>query len=304
MTSIGAETTIGSGAFRQRMRLHAIGLICLAVLCFTFLDSTAKYLVRQGVPALEVVWARYVSHAVLLLFFVNPWTVKGLFRTKRPLLQIIRSVLLFLSTLANFVALKYLQLTETVSIMFSTPFLVAILAGVFFGQWIGRKQWGAIIGGFVGVLIVTRPGFGNVHWAVSLSCAGAVCYALYNLMTRVLAAYDPTTTTLVYSSLVGAAILTPFAPGFFVPPASWTLVVLLISTGLWGMIGHWLLIAAHRHVSAQDLSPFIYTQIVWMTISGWLVFGDIPGLYTIIGASVVILSGLYLLLLERRRKRG
>lgn len=80
--------------------------------------------------------------------------------------------------------------------------------------------------------------------------------------------------------------------------------MLLISTGLWGMIGHWLLIAAHRHVSAQDLSPFIYTQIVWMTISGWLVFGDIPGLYTIIGASVVILSGLYLLLLERRRKRG
>lgn len=292
-----------SQAFRRRNRMGAIGFICAAILCFTFLDTTAKYLVRQNIPAIEVVWARYVGHAGLMLIFVNPWTVKGLFVTKRPWLQFARSILLFLSTFANFVALKYLQLAETISILFATPFLVALLAGVFFGQWIGRRQWLAIGIGFAGVLIVTRPGFGQVHWAVSLSCISALCYAVYNLMTRVLAAHDPTTTTLVYSALAGAVILTPAVPFFYVPPADLMTVLLMASTGMWGLIGHWLLIAAHRHVAAQDLSPFIYTQIVWMTVSGWLVFGDIPGLYTLVGASIVVASGLYLLWLERQRGR-
>ncbi len=292
-----------SQAFRRRNRMGAIGFICAAILCFTFLDTTAKYLVRQNIPAIEVVWARYVGHAGLMLIFINPWTVKGLFVTKRPWLQFSRSILLFLSTFANFVALKYLQLAETISILFATPFLVALLAGLFFGQWIGRRQWLAIGVGFAGVLIVTRPGFGEVHWAVSLSCISALCYAIYNLMTRVLAAHDPTTTTLVYSALAGAVILTPVVPFFYVPPADLTTALLMASTGMWGLIGHWLLIAAHRHVAAQDLSPFIYTQIVWMTVSGWLVFGDIPGLYTLVGASIVVASGLYLLWLERQRGR-
>ena len=292
-----------SQAFRQRSRLRAIAFICAAILCFTFLDTTAKYLVSQNIPAIEVVWARYVGHAGLMLIFVNPWTVKGLFVTKRPGLQFARSILLFLSTFANFVALKYLQLAETISILFATPFLVALLAGMFFGQWIGRRQWLAIGVGFAGVLIVTRPGFGQVHWAVSLSCLGTLCYAVYNLMTRVLAAYDPTTTTLVYSALAGAVILTPVVPFFYVPPADFLTVLLMVSTGMWGLIGHWLLIAAHRHVAAQDLSPFIYTQIVWMTVSGWVVFGDIPGVYTLAGASIVVASGLYLLWLERQRGR-
>ena len=283
----------------RRRRLGAIGYICLAVLCFTFLDATAKYLARQNIPAIEVVWARYIGHAGLMLIFINPWTVKGLFVTRRPWLQLIRSLLLFLSTLCNFVALKYLQLAETISIIFATPFVVALLAGFVFGQWIGPRQWAAISVGFLGVLIVTRPGFGEVHWAASLSCLAVVFYALYNLMTRVLAAHDPTTTTLVYSSVVGVMILTPLMPQFYVAPSDMLSTVLLASTGLYGLIGHWLLIAAHRHVSAQDLSPFIYTQIVWMTVAGWFVFGDVPGFYTIIGALVVVASGLYLLWLER-----
>lgn len=300
MSAESATLTV-SQAFRRQLRFKSIALIMLAVLCFTFLDTTAKYLVRQGLPAIEVVWARYVGHAVVMLIFINPWTVKGLFVTRKPWLQIARSILLFLTTFANFVALKYLQLAETTSIVFSTPFLVAILAGVFFGQWIGRRQWFAIAGGFVGVLIVTRPGFGDVHWAVFLSLAGAVCYAFYNISTRVLAAFDPTTTTLAYSSVVGVLCLTPFMPGTFVAPADVFTGLLLLSTGLWGLVGHWLLIAAHRHMAAQDLSPFTYTQIIWMVLSGWFVFGDIPGRYTLIGAFVVISSGLYLLWLERNK---
>lgn len=294
-----AQAAIG---LKKQQRLRAIGLISLAVLCFTFLDTTAKYLVQQNIPAIEVVWARYVGHALIMLIFINPWSVKGLFHTKKPWLQFIRSLLLFAATFSNFIALKYLQLAETMSIIFATPLIVAVLAGVFLGQWIGRHQWLAIGIGFAGVLVITRPGFGDVHWAVSLSCFGALSYAGYNLLTRVLATHDRTTTTLVYSSLAGALLLTPAMPSLFIAPSDLFTTLLLVTTGLWGLIGHWLLIAAHRHVSAQDLSPFIYTQIVWMTLAGWLVFGDVPGLSTFAGALVVVASGLYLLWAERHKE--
>lgn len=285
----------------SRERLKAIGLMCLAVMCFAALDSCAKFVVSSGVPPLEVAWVRYVANAALLLPFVNPWTVPGLFRTKRPTLQIARSLLLFGSTFLNFMALGYLQLTETISILFATPFLVALMAGVLFGQWLGPQKWVAILIGFAGVLVVTRPGLGGMHWAASLSLAGAMCYAMYNLATRALAAHDSTATTVAFTAVGGLVVLTPLMPSIWVTPSSALIVVLMIAAGFFGLIGHWLLILAHRSMSAQDLSPFMYTQIGWMALSGWFVFGDAPGLYTMIGAGIIIASGLYLLWCERGR---
>jgi drug/metabolite transporter (DMT)-like permease len=289
MSTVSART-------ETRGRLVGIGLICAALLCFAMLDATAKWLNRTVDPLLTV-WARYAVSVVLVGLFVNPWTKPGVLRTSRPGLQIVRSILLFLSTAANFVALQYLQLAETLSILFAAPLIVALLAGPLLGERAGTERLIAIAIGFVGVLVVTRPGFGT-HPAIFLSMAGTLCYAGYALLTRKLAAHDSSETTLVYSGLAGFIVMMPILPVVWTQPDALT-AFLLLMTGLYGAFGHWLLILAHARAPAPVLAPFIYTQMIWMLILGYVVFGDWPTAPTLIGAGIVICSGLYLLSRER-----
>ncbi|MGY6568093.1 MAG: DMT family transporter [Salinarimonas sp.] len=286
----------------RRTRLIAIGLMSGALACFSCLDATAKWLGQQGVDPLQTVWARYTVSVVLVSLFVNRLTTPGVMRTNRLTLQVLRSVLLLGSTVLNFFALLYLQLAETISILFATPFLVALLAGPILGEWAGPRRMIAIGVGFLGVLIVTRPGFGGMHPAALLSVAGAVCYALYGITTRMLAATDSSRTTMVYSGLAGVALMTPVLPFVWSTPESGLIWGLLIAVGFFGGFGHWLLILAHARAPAPVLAPFIYSQIIWMLLLGFVVFGDLPDLWTLIGAGVVIASGLYLLYRERVRR--
>jgi len=273
--------------------------MCGAVICFAGLDTTAKWLSHSTDPLLGV-WARYVSSVVLVSLVVNPWSVPGLARTRRPWLQAGRSVLLLLSTVCNFFALQYLQVAQTTSIMFAAPLLVALAAGPLLGEWAGPRRLAAIGGGFVGVLIITRPGAG-MHPAALLCVFGTTCYAFYAISTRVLAASDSSATTLFYSGLAGVALLTPLVPFIWSTP-SLLVLSMMAATGVFGAVGHWLLILAHARAPAPVLAPFLYTQLIWVTILGYLVFGDVPDRWTLIGASVVIASGLYLLYRERGRR--
>jgi drug/metabolite transporter (DMT)-like permease len=182
----------------RRDRLVGIGLMCGAVVCFSGIDVCAKWLNRSLDP-LMTTWARYMASVLVVSVLINPWTVPGLLRTRRPWLQARRSVLVLVSTILNFIALQYLQLIETVSIMFATPFIVALLAGPMLGEWVGRRRLAAIGVGFAGVLIITRPGLGGMHPAALLCVIAAVCYALYGISTRVLAAHDSSATTMFYS---------------------------------------------------------------------------------------------------------
>lgn len=284
-----------------RTRLAGIGLMCLALVCFSMLDTTAKWL-NHYIPTLEVLWARYASHFGLSLIFVNPWTTPGLLHTQRPWLQVGRSILLVGSSIFNFTALRYLQLDQTSAIMFTTPLFVALCAGPLLGEWIGHRRWGAVLFGFTGVLLVIRPGAGGIHPAAILSLLGAVCYALYNITTRILAAYDSTSTTVFYSALVGFIVSSIPIPWFWTTPSEPLVISAMIWTGALGWIGHLFLIMAHRRSPAPILAPFIYTQIVWMIIAGYTVFGDVPSSWTLAGVAVVIVSGLYLLYRERRMK--
>jgi drug/metabolite transporter (DMT)-like permease len=215
-------------------------------------------------------------------------------------LQAGRSLLLLASTALNFIALQYLQLTETVSIMFATPLLVALLAGPLLGEWAGPRRLAAIGVGFLGVLVVTRPGFG-LHPAAFLSLTGAVCYALYSIATRVLAGSDSSATTMFYSGLAGVLLVAPVVPWVWSVPASGLVWLMMIVLGAMGAFGHWLLILAHARAPAPVLAPFIYTQIIWMIALGFLVFGDLPDGWTLAGSAIVIASGLYLLYRERVR---
>jgi len=287
----------------RRQRLTGIALMCGTVACFAVLDATAKYL-GGHMDTLQVVWARYVSGFLLTFLISNPLSRPGLLRTRRPVLQLGRSTLLLGSTLFNFISFRYLQLDQALSIMFATPFLVAILAGPLLGEWIGWRRWLAILVGFAGVLLVTRPGHGGIHWAAMYSVASAVCYALYIIATRVLSRSDSTETTLFYSNLVGAVAMMPVLPFVWSTPESWFLIGLMAGFGAFGSFGHYLLIAGHRLAPASILAPFMYTQLVWAILLGFLVFGDVPNNWTLAGAAIVIASGLYLLYRERVTKGG
>ncbi len=273
--------------------------MCGAVATFSCLDTTGKYLIGFMDP-LQVVWARYCGAFVLALVFLNPVNRPGMMVTRRPMLQIARSALLLLSTGLNFFALRYLQLDEALSILFSTPFIVAVLSGPLLGEWVGWRRWTAIVVGFLGVVLVARPGFGGIHPAALLSVAGAICYALYVISTRLLARTDSSETTLFYSNLVGALAMLPVIPFVWTAPPSWQAVALMVLLGAFGSGGHYLLIRGHRLAPASVLAPFIYTQMVWTTTLGYLVFGDIPHRWTIVGGLIVVSSGLYLLGRERK----
>lgn len=284
----------------RRARLLGIALMCGAVGSFAFLDTTAKYLGRQ-IDVLQVVWARYTFAFLLTLIVSNPLSHPGLLRTGRPIFQISRATMLLGSTMLNFFALKYLRLDQTLAIVFSTPFFVAALSGPVLGEWVGARRWAAIGVGFIGILVVTRPGFGLVHPAAILAVLAAVSYAAYALSTRILARTDSNETTLFYSNFVGALVMLPVVPFFWKTPDPWQIVLMALA-GTLASLGHYMLIVAHRLAPASLLSPFIYSQLVWVIGLGYAVFGDVPDVYTLTGASIVIASGLYVF--HRERVRG
>lgn len=284
-----------------RSVLIGIGLMCLAVASFAVTDATAKWL-GQHTSVFVVVWARYVVHFAVSFAVFNPWTVPGLLRTTRPGLQLTRSALLFATTAFNFTALHFLQLDQTVSIMFSAPFFVALFAGPMLGEWVGARHWAAIMVGFAGILFVVRPGLGGIHPAAFLSLAAAAAYALYAITTRMLAAHDRSETTLFYSSLVGSIAASLPLPFVWETPRDPWVVGAMLELGIIAGAGHFFLILAHARAPAATLAPYIYTQIVGMILLGWLVFGQTPTAWTLAGAAIVIGSGIYLLLHERRER--
>jgi drug/metabolite transporter (DMT)-like permease len=286
---------------KYRSRSMGIALMCATLICFSGTDALAKW-VNQSMDPMVTVWARYVSGAFLTVLVINPRTKPGVLRSKKLPLQLLRSCLLFSTTICNFIALKYLQLVETTSITFSTPLIVALLAGPFLGEWVGMRRLIAIGVGFIGILVITRPGMGTMHPVVLLCIASAFCYAFYVILTRMLASTDSTATTTIYSSVAGVVLMTPVMPFFWTTPPTLSTWIGLLSVGAIASFGHWLLVMAHARAPAAILAPFIYTQIVWMLALGYIIFGDWPDLWTFVGAGIVIASGLYLLSRERAKK--
>jgi drug/metabolite transporter (DMT)-like permease len=284
---------------QRRQRLVGIAFMCGAVALFACLDAMAKYL-GGHMDALQVTAMRYVSGFLLALIFFNPFTRPGLLATKRPGLQIVRGLMMLGTTIFNFLAFRYLQLDEALAILFSTPFLVAILAGPILGEWVGWRRWTAIGVGFFGVLVVIRPGLGGMQWAALLSVASAVFYAGYAIATRMVMRHDSSETTLFYANVVGVAIMLPVLPFVWTAPPSAFDLMLLFAVGAFGSAGHFLLILAHHRAPASVLSPFMYTQLLWAVTFGYLVFNNVPNHWTLAGAAIVVASGLYLLYREKK----
>jgi drug/metabolite transporter (DMT)-like permease len=295
------ERLAEDAAAARRARLLGIALMCAAIVLIAGLDAAAKYLARHF-EVLEVVWARYASAFFLTLLVSNPVNRPGLMRSKRPLLQLLRSSLLLGSTILVFLSVKYLQLDQAVAILFSVPLVVAASAGPLLGERVGPQRWAAILFGFMGVVVVVRPGFGTFHPASVFAVSAAVCAALYAIVTRALSRFDSNETTLFYSNLFGMVALLPVMPLVWTTPTDLLHVVLMLACGALGSGGQFLHIAAHRHAPASVLSPFMYTQLIWTSVLGFILFADIPSRWTLAGAAMVIASGLYLV--HRERLRG
>lgn len=284
-------------------RLRGIFLMMAAFALFACLDATAKYLSAYYDTPL-IVFARYALALIYSAGFLW-WTgTLGQVRANKLPLQIVRGLFLVTGTLLNFTALRYLQLAETSSIMFSNPLWVCALSVPLLGEQVGPRRWFAVIVGFVGVMIIIRPGLEGFQWASVLSLIAALTTALYQITTRKVAAYDSSETTLIYTALVGAVAVSPAVPYSWGAemPAGWPLLLVLL-LGVFSGLGHQFLIAAHRLAPAPVLAPFVYSQIIWMVLIGYVVFNDLPDIWTMAGGATVVSSGLYLLYRERQLKR-
>ena len=282
--------------------LTGILILLLAIVCFACMDASAKWLGRE-LGAVQIAGMRYLVSLVAVAAFLNPWTTPGVLRTARPLQQVLRGLCLIGSTLGCFLAVRTLPLTQFSAINFSAPLVTALLAGPILGERIGPRRLVAVLVGFAGVLVVTRPFGGSVSAGMTFAAVAALSNAFYYITTRQLAAHDRPETTMVCTSLVGAALVSPALLCSWRAPSSALVWAVLVGLGLLGAVGHWLLILAHRHAPASALAPFYYLQIVGAVVFGLTIFGDVPDCWTLLGGGIVIGSGLYLLYRERVRHK-
>ncbi len=289
------------GTEEARLRRRAIALVAVATLCFATLDAAAKWLVKT-LPVAEVVWLRFGTHVLLMLVLLLPRRGLALFQMKSVKLNLLRGAMLASMTGLNFWALQYLQLAETGAIQFSVPILIALMSAWWLKERLDARRCVAIVAGFAGVLLVIRPGSQAFHPAILLSVGNACLYAAFNLLTRRMAATESPDTMQLVSAIGAMVALAPVAlPQWQTPSGAWTWL-LVLATGFFGGFGHLAVAQAHKHASAAVLGPFLYQQILYMALWGWLVFGQMPDAFVVAGSLVVVLSGLYLLWLEMRRK--
>lgn len=275
-------------------------LMLSTYVCFTFLDTSSKYLVLAGISALIVAWARFVVHVLLVGVFLRGWREPSRFRANNLPAHILRGAFLFGSTMCNIMALRTLQLAETTSIYFFGPMVITALAGPLLGEWAGWRRWMAILSGFVGVLVITRPGVGVFGIGHLFALGSMLSNSFYVIMTRRMSATETSESLILFSALAPAVLLLPTLPfSLSLPQDAWHWSVLLM-LGVFGATGHWLLVQAYRLATTTALAPYPYSQMVWMILSGWIIFHQFPDRWTLVGAAIIVASGLYIIHREHR----
>ena len=273
----------------------------LATALFVCMNVEAK-LLAGSVPVVQIVWARTLVHTVFVVALFGPrhgwWR---LFVTRRPATQLTRSLLLLVSTSLFFTAIGKVPLADATAVSFTSPLLVAALAGPMLGERVDLRHWLAIGAGFAGALIVIRPTGGATNPYLFLVLGNSACYAAYQILTRRVAAFDRPETSVTYSALIGTLVLSVVAPLSFKAPAGLSEWGMLATLGLLGGLGHYLVARGLTLGPASILSPFHYAQLVGAAAMGFLVFGDVPSAWTWVGASIIIASGLYIAWREAMR---
>jgi len=266
-----------------------------------FMNVAAKYLSVEY-PTTQILWARYTGHLVFMIAMFMPSRGLALLRATRPGVHIIRSLLMFVSTVCFFTALRWIDVPTASSINFTGPLIVTALAAPMLGETVGPRRWAAVAVGFAGAMIIIRPGGADTHWAMLLVLGTALSYALYQIMTRKTSTVDTPETSITYIAVVGAVLSSIVVPFDWVTPHSALHLGLFCLLGFIGGVGHYFIIRAFQLGEASLLAPFAYGQLIMATILSWLAFGTLPDLWTFVGAGVIVGSGLYITYRESRRK--
>jgi drug/metabolite transporter (DMT)-like permease len=271
--------------------LAAIGLISLV-------DTICKFYTDE-LHAVMLVWGYFIGITVFVAGYFGLRGRLHLIRSRSPFLQIIRPGFLVLSIASLFVSLTYLPIAEATAIGFTGPLFITALSVPFLGERVGWHRWIAVIVGLAGVMIIVRPGGAVWHWSAGMALLGAVAFALFQLITRRLAAGDMHQTTLLYTSIGGTVWASLIVPFFWTTPdAGHSLMFLII--GAMGAGAHFCMIQAFSRAQASLLAPFNYSKLIWVVILGYLVFGDLPGIDTLLGSAVIAVAGIYVLYREGR----
>jgi drug/metabolite transporter (DMT)-like permease len=281
----------------SRTALGAL-LTMLAMLCFAGMDAISKSLVADYAVG-QMMWIRCALLCLFALFVAYRRGVRVAFRSQRPGLQIVRSLVAVVEGAVFVLAFRYLPLADTHAVAATSPLIVIALGVLFLGERAGPARWLAVMTGLVGVLLIVRPGFRTFDWPLFLPLFGAVLWAGYQILTRLAARHDQPDTTLLWSAIVA------FIATTFVGPLEWqwpttTAWALMVAISLIGAVAHYALIKALDYAEAGALQPYAYTLLVWATVLGFLVFGNVPDGWTVLGAAIVVASGLYTWRHDRR----
>ncbi len=279
--------------------LRGIVLMLCAVFVFASMDATAKWLAAKY-PTPMLVWARYVVHCLLMLILLFPSHGRRLWQTTKPAMQIARAFMLLGITTFTIYGFRLLPLTVATAIAFLAPLLVGLLAGPVLGEKVGRLQAFALLIGLAGVVLIARPGGEVSLLGVLFAGAGALCYTVYQLMTRMLAPHESSVTMLFFTALVGALTTTALLPWIWIdiqPGLFDTFMICML--GVLGGTGHFLLIRAFRVTPASTLAPFLYAQMIWAGLLDLLIFNHLPDGPTWIGIGLIVLAGLAVVIRER-----
>ena len=272
--------------------------ICGAVLLFSASDALSKYL-TQFYPVVLVLWARYAVHVLLMLAAIRPPSVQSLLVCANPRLQLLRGLCMVTTNLLFISALRFIPLAEGTSIVYLTPLLVTVFSGPMLGERVGRLQWVAVLVGFVGVLIVVRPG-SSLFQPVTLLALGSSCsFSLYQLITRKLNRSDSTTTTNFISGMVSVAVTSLMLPFCWVTP-TWYFGALMVVLGMSALVSHLLMTQAYHYARPATLAPFTYTQLLFAGVIGYLFFHQLPDMLGLVGMLVIALGGLLVIVGQSR----
>ena len=289
-------------SLRHTPALKGIILIIAAIGVFSVMDTCAKYL-AQFYPVPGITWARYAINFAMISAYLAYKGRFGIWRSKRPAIQLARGLLLVASTLLYFTSLSVLPIAEAAGIGFVLPLFVAGLAIPILKERLEMPRLIAILVGFGGALIIVRPGSGVFTWYALLPVAMAFCNALYQIFTRMIAGVDGPWTSLFWGALIGSVLMSAIAPFFWVMPHDPWHWALLLTMGFLATIGHLALIRAFDYAGATTLAPFVYTQLIWVMLLGWAVFGDFPDGWSLVGMAIIVASGMYIVNRQRLTSR-
>lgn len=292
-------TTPGETA-RDNLPRAVLYMLLVAIL-IPLLNASAKFLAARY-PILEITWARYAGHFFYMMLVFAPRRGLALLAAQRPVLQLVRSTLICFSTMFFITALAYVPLTTATAISFTGPFIVTALSPILLGERVGAARWAAVSVGFLGALVILRPGTGDMNPAGFLVLGAATFSALYQIMTRKLASLDAAETSITYIALAGFLLTTIPLPFVWVTPSSLLDWAVFVALGIFGGFGHYFLVRAFELAPAPFVSPFNYLGLIGAAILSITIFGQFPDLWVFVGAGIIAASGIFILFYGQRQR--